>query len=129
MIYIPFFKNDHIMSVSIGGTAIVLLFLCYKAWVYEGLFSWLLDMVGWGFSAYCCIIALTMYQEGRCPNCGHFSLSMRGVTKRYRNAEAHFRFLSSDGTEVSINGTDDLEVAPEDVGNHCCPHCMKYSKG
>ncbi len=128
LLYIPFINNKYISYLSIGGTAIAMLFLCYKAWLYEGFFYWLIHIAGWGFSAYCCLIAFVMHQEGRCPNCGHFCLTMRGVTPKYKGAVEHFRNLDPEGRDIREVSLGDPQIDPKDIGKECCPYCMNYTK-
>ena len=128
LVYVPYVKNDHLFFLSIGGTAVVMLFLCYKAWVYEGFFNWLIDMVAWIMCAYGGLIAFMVYMDDRCPKCGHFSLSMRGVTPKYKGAVEHFRKLDAYGSDIKEVSLGNPEIDPKDVGKQCCPHCMEYTK-
>lgn len=128
LVYVPYIKNENLTILSIGGTTVAMLFLCYKAWGYEGFFNWLIDMVAWIICAYGGLLAFMVYMDERCPKCGHFCLSMRGATPKYKGAIEHFRNLDSEGFDIREVSLGDPEIDPKDIGKQCCPHCMEYTK-
>ena len=123
LLFIPSIKKDAIITIMVLGTTASLLFLCYKAWAYEGFFSWLVDITVWGFCAYIGFIAFIFMTYRRCPHCGHFALSKRGRTKRYDDAIEHFRYLDVDGSDIK-DLADDGQVIEKEVR---CAHCFEPS--
>jgi len=124
---IPLIQNrlrPHESGVIVIGAIASLLFLCYKAWVYESFFSWIIDMAGWGIGAYLGFIGFMFITYGRCDHCGHFGLSRMGRTKRFDDAVDHFRFLNADGSDLK-DMPDNGEVKnPQEVR---CAHCFEPS--
>lgn len=124
LLFIPPIKTDKIIGVIVIGAIASLLFLCYKAWVYESFFSWIIDMAGWGIGAYLGFIGFMFITYGRCDHCGHFGLSRMGRTKRFDDAVDHFRFLNADGSDLK-DMPDNGEVKnPQEVR---CAHCFEPS--
>ena len=123
LLFIPSVKKDFIITIIVFGTIASLLFLCYKAWIYESFFSWLFDMAVWGVAAYIGFMAFIAITNSRCPHCGHFALSKRGRTKRYDDAIEHFRYLDADGSDIKTM-VDDGQVIDKEVR---CAHCFQPS--
>lgn len=121
LLYIPPVKNIAIFWCVIIGALLSMAILGYRAWSYEGLIAWIFDMAIWGVSAIFSSSIMALDMEHRCANCGHFSLSWRGNTKRYELAEEHFRRMSPEGYEID-------ELMPEEgkisLDKKRCAHCM-----
>ena len=120
MLFIPPIKNDWIFKILLVGCLAAFAFLFYKAWCYEGFFTWLFHMVVWGVCGYGGAIVFYMQLEGRCPHCGYYALSWRGRTKRYAEAVNHFRYLNANGSDMD-NLVEDEEVNHE---KKRCGHCL-----
>lgn len=124
LLYIPPVKNNFIYFVIVTGAILAMVILGYRAWNYEGLFAWVFDMAVWGGSAFVCGFLMSMDLMGRCEDCGHFSLSWRGNTKRYELAENHFRRLSSEGYEIDETIPEEGKIS---LDKKRCAHCLNQS--
>lgn len=126
LLYVPFFSNNTIRWVHIGSSLASLLFLIVKAWHYEGLIPWALDVAIWGFVALLCMIFFEMELDERCPYCGYIAVSPKGMTQRYNNIAGHFNSIDNNGKESSSMSWGNISI--EGVKEQRCGHCMKTCK-
>lgn len=122
LLYLPFIKNSIINSIIIFGTIAAMIWIGYNDWLYEGLFSWIIDIAGWGLMAVICLVIAVSETDKRCPHCGHFALSWYGNTPRYLNAVEHFRYLNADGSDNSNMTNGELKSNNAKIMR--CGHCM-----
>lgn len=126
LLYIPFISNTVIRWLHIGGSFASLLFLAVKAWHYEGVIPWVFDVSIWGVVAILCMILFEFFLDERCPHCGYFAVSPKGMTQRYNNIAAHYSRINSNGIESnSMNGGN---INTDGLKEQRCGHCMKTCK-
>ena len=101
LLYIPIIKNSIIDQILLWSIILSLLFLAYEAWIYEGFFSWIIDMFVWCAVAYGGAFLLIGLRHERCPSCGHYALSWKGQTKQYNMLYTHFNKFTQDCTDIS----------------------------
>lgn len=126
LLYIPFFSNNTIRWLHIGGSLASLIYIAVKAWHYEGLIPWTFDVVIWGLVALFCMIFFEMELDERCPFCGYLAVSPKGMTQRYNNIASHFSNINNDGMESNSMSWGNINI--EGLKEQRCGHCLKTSK-
>lgn len=121
LLYIPIINNKIIMGVFTFCFVGSLLFLAYKAWIYEGFISWVFDMFVWGVVGfYAGSFPLGLLIIDRCPHCGHYALSWKGRTSQYNNMYAHFSKFTQECTDISESIPKEVNINSRDK---TCAHC------